>query len=202
MGGMAPSVVVEGHPTADPLARLATACEGMQIDALLLQGAPQSLDEDVVEKAAAPVHRDAHAGISQAPGPRPRSELAALIGVEDLGPSVGGDCLIERIDTELGIHGVRQPLICSPKAGSVLVFSASAYVADEERRTMKASRFTDAQKAFVVKQGEEGKWWRRSAGKPESAKQPISTGSGLPLLTGPVSMLVHGRLCHQAGRLA
>jgi putative transposase len=26
-----------------------------------------------------------------------------------------------------------------------------------ERRRMKASRFTDAQKAFIIKQGEEGK---------------------------------------------
>ncbi len=33
----------------------------MQIDALVLQRAPQPFDEDVVEEPAAPIHGDAHA---------------------------------------------------------------------------------------------------------------------------------------------
>src|SRR3546814_10098096 len=50
---------------------------------LVLQRAPQPLDKDVVEKAAAPIHRDAHAGLLQALRPGPGGELAALVGVED-----------------------------------------------------------------------------------------------------------------------
>ena len=37
-----------------------------------------------------------------------------------------------------------------------LEFSANLPWLGEELRTMKASRFTEAQKAFVLKQGEEG----------------------------------------------
>ncbi len=48
MGGMRAPMVVEGHPVADPLAGLPPAREGMQIDALVFQRAPQPLDKDVV----------------------------------------------------------------------------------------------------------------------------------------------------------
>jgi putative transposase len=37
-----------------------------------------------------------------------------------------------------------------------LEFSASLSWLGEELRTMKASKFTEAQKAFILKQGEEG----------------------------------------------
>ena len=37
-----------------------------------------------------------------------------------------------------------------------LEFSATISWLGKERRRMKASRFTDAQKAFIIKQGEEG----------------------------------------------
>ena len=35
-------------------------------------------------------------------------------------------------------------------------FSATILCLGEERNQMKASKFTDAQKAFIIKQGEEG----------------------------------------------
>jgi len=81
-------MVVEGHPPADPLAGLAPAREGMQVGALVLQRAPQPLDKDVVEEAAATIHRDAYAGLLQALRPGPGGEPAALVGVEDLRPAV------------------------------------------------------------------------------------------------------------------
>ena len=40
---------------------------------------------------------------------------------------------------------------------------------------MKASRFSDAQKASILRQGNDGVQWRTSAGRPESARRPIST---------------------------
>jgi putative transposase len=41
-----------------------------------------------------------------------------------------------------------------PRIG--LEFSAPTSRLEKERRTMKASKFTDAQKAFIIKQGEDG----------------------------------------------
>ena len=45
-------MIVEDHPVADPLTRLPPAREGMQVNALVLQRAPQPFDEDVVEEQA------------------------------------------------------------------------------------------------------------------------------------------------------
>lgn len=42
---------------------------------------------------------------------------------------------------------------------------------------MKASKFSDAQKAFIVKRGKREFLLRRSALKPGSARRPISTGA-------------------------
>lgn len=41
---------------------------------------------------------------------------------------------------------------------------------------MKASNFSDAQKAFIIKQGEDGTPVRRSAVRRGSARQPTSIG--------------------------
>ena len=42
---------------------------------------------------------------------------------------------------------------------------------------MKAPRFSDAQKAFILKQGGDGMPAADSAARPGSARRPISTGS-------------------------
>ena len=80
----------------------------MQVDALILQRAPQPFDEDVVEEPAPPVHRDSHPGLFQALRPSPRRKLAALIGVEYLRCAKAAQRLIQRIDAEPDVHGVRQ----------------------------------------------------------------------------------------------
>ncbi len=71
-------MIVEDHPVADPLTGLPPAREGMQVDALVLQRAPQPFNEDVVEEAAASIHRDAYPGLLQLLCPRPRRELGGL----------------------------------------------------------------------------------------------------------------------------
>ena len=55
----------------------------MQVDLFVLEGAPESFDEDVVPSAAPPVHADLDAVLEQAPGEGGAGELTALIGVED-----------------------------------------------------------------------------------------------------------------------
>ena len=78
------------------------------MDARVLQGTPQALNEDIVEEAAAPIHRDSHPGLLQPLRPRPRRELAALVGVEYLWRAMPVENLVQRIDAELHVHGVRQ----------------------------------------------------------------------------------------------
>src|SRR5271165_1097309 len=58
-------LVVEGEIFADPDFRLAAVGVALEIDVLILQRAPDAFDEDVVHPAAAPVHRDAHAGLNE-----------------------------------------------------------------------------------------------------------------------------------------
>jgi hypothetical protein len=52
----------------------------MEIDALILQGSSEALDEDVVHPAASAIHADAHLGIAQDAGEREAGKLAALGG--------------------------------------------------------------------------------------------------------------------------
>ena len=56
----------------------------------MLDGPPQPLDEDAVMTAATSVHADADAVTLERPDEGFDRELAALVGVEDLGRSVTG----------------------------------------------------------------------------------------------------------------
>lgn len=84
MGRMGPVMIIEVDPPADPNPGVAPARDGVQVDALVLEGSPQPLDKDVVEEPPLAIHRDARAGLLQAVRPGPGCELAALVGVEDI----------------------------------------------------------------------------------------------------------------------
>ena len=77
-------MVVVADPPRQPGAQLGPGLERVQVDALILQAAPQPLDENVVHPASAAVHGDAHLSRPQHVGEVGRRELAALIGVEYL----------------------------------------------------------------------------------------------------------------------
>ena len=68
---MKASLVVEGEVCAGVGSRLAAVGAAFQIEVLVLQRAPDPFDEDVVQPAAAPVHRDAGAGLDENAGKRP-----------------------------------------------------------------------------------------------------------------------------------
>src|SRR3954471_22264447 len=80
------SGIVVADPLRKPGPHLRAGLEGMQIDALVFQAAPEPLDEHVVHPATAAVHRDAHPGPLQYAGEPRRGELTALVGIEDLRP--------------------------------------------------------------------------------------------------------------------
>ena len=92
------ALVVEGDPFANSRPSFEPVGVAFQIDVLVLQRAPEAFDEDVVHPAAAAVHRDADAGFDQHAREGRSGELAALVGVEDLGPAVPGQRLLQGLD--------------------------------------------------------------------------------------------------------
>ena len=70
--------VVEGDPGSEPGARFAPVSIVLEVDVLVLQRAPQPLDENVVEETTAPVYRDADASPFEGSGEGLARELAAL----------------------------------------------------------------------------------------------------------------------------
>jgi hypothetical protein len=70
--------VVVADPATDPGSCLAARLEGIEEDALVFEGSPQPLDEDVVHPAATAVHGDANAGGLERVGKGEAGELAAL----------------------------------------------------------------------------------------------------------------------------
>jgi hypothetical protein len=75
MGGMGPLMVVEGDPPPDAGLGLRSSFPGVQVDAFILQGPPETLDEDVVEAAPLAIHRDSGANPFQPGSPGEGCEL-------------------------------------------------------------------------------------------------------------------------------
>src|SRR2546427_244806 len=102
-------VVVEFEVGGDAAARLRHVLVGLEINFLVLETAPQPLHEDVVGEPAAAVHADRDAVGVQHTSKASVGELAALVGVEDLGLPLF-QRLFERLEAEAGIeqNGVRR----------------------------------------------------------------------------------------------
>lgn len=81
---MGPPGIIIVDPVADLLPGIPATGEGVQIDALIFEAAPQPFDEDVIDPAALTVQGNFDLGRLQAPGPFEAGELAALVGIHDL----------------------------------------------------------------------------------------------------------------------
>lgn len=68
-------LVVELHPLFDASLCFRSGFPSVQVDAFVFQGSPESLDEDVVDKTALVIHRDADAGSAQSVSPGEWREL-------------------------------------------------------------------------------------------------------------------------------
>ena len=88
VGAVGPALVVEAEEGGEVGLGLDLRAVALEVDLLIFDSAPQPLDEDVVEAAALAVHRQLHAGGQERLGKLRRGELAALIGVEDLGDAI------------------------------------------------------------------------------------------------------------------
>src|ERR1700736_5756815 len=102
-------LVIKAEPGADAGLGLGDADIGVEVDLLVFEAAPQPLDKDIVHAAALAIHADRDRVALQGTGEVVAGELAALIGIEDLGRTVPGERFLERLDTELGAERVRLP---------------------------------------------------------------------------------------------
>ena len=80
----------------------------MQIDLLVLDRFPDSLDENVGTPAAFAVHVDRDSVFLRPPGEGLAGELAALVCVEDFLFFIHGKSFFRRFDAEGSLHGDRQ----------------------------------------------------------------------------------------------
>ena len=75
MGSVGSSMVVEVDPVPNTNLGLRSRFPGVQIDAFILQGSPEALDEDVVDAASFAVHGDPGANALQPISPGEGREL-------------------------------------------------------------------------------------------------------------------------------
>src|SRR6516164_8121889 len=100
--------VIEAEPGANAGLCLGDTGIGMQVDLLILQTAPQPLDEDVVHTAAFAIHADCDTAPIEHCDELGVGELAALVGVEDLRPAVSGQRFLQGLHAEVRAERVRQ----------------------------------------------------------------------------------------------
>ena len=107
MFGMRAALIVEHEVLADAGPRIADAVIGMQIDLLVLDRLPEPLDEDVVSPAPFTIHADADAARLERASELQTGELAALVGVEDLGLAIAGKGFFQCLDAKRRTHADR-----------------------------------------------------------------------------------------------
>ena len=76
------------------------------INALVFEGSPEPLDEDVVHPASLPVHRYLYAGAFQHVREIEARELAALVGVKDSWLAESVHRFLQHVDAKRRIHAV------------------------------------------------------------------------------------------------
>ena len=101
-------VIVEAEPSANAGLGLGDRRIGIEVDFLVFEAPPQSLDEDVVHAAPLAIHADRYLVALQGAGEVVAGELAALVGIEDLGAAVASESFLECIDTKISAERVGQ----------------------------------------------------------------------------------------------
>src|SRR5918999_1384250 len=101
--------VVEVDVTPNAGLRFGDTVVGMQIYLLVLDAAPEALDEDIITPAPLAVH-----ALQDAMGGKQRDKLtigklAALVGVENIGPTVPSDRFLHGLNAEIRREAVGEP---------------------------------------------------------------------------------------------
>ena len=95
--------VVKGKIALQCLFDLRYGIVAVEINLLIFDRPSQSLDKDVVLPAAFAVHTDPDTMLVKDADKSGAGELAALVGIHDLGGALFQDCLLKRINA--GIRG-------------------------------------------------------------------------------------------------
>ena len=98
-------VVVEVEVALQRRKQIEAAGEDAGVDEFVLQGPPQTLDENVVQGAASAIHTDRDAALLERRQKIGRGELRSLIGVPDLGLTESKRGL-QRSQAEARLHGI------------------------------------------------------------------------------------------------
>jgi hypothetical protein len=77
--------IVEEEVSGEATAGLEDCLVVMEIDLLIFDGPPETLDKDIIVYPATTVHADTDILLLQPTGKLSACKLAALIGIEDLG---------------------------------------------------------------------------------------------------------------------
>ena len=77
---------------------------------LVLHRFPETFHKHIIPPGALAIHADSNIVVFQELSEGKAGELAALIGIHDLGLAVFIDRFLERIQTKTGIHGDRDPM--------------------------------------------------------------------------------------------
>src|SRR6202040_3807163 len=80
-------LVIKAEPGADAGLGLGDTGIGVEVDLLVFQATPQSLDKDVVHESPFAVHADGDLVALQRGGELVAGELAALVGIKNLRPA-------------------------------------------------------------------------------------------------------------------
>ncbi len=106
---MGPARVVEAEVPGNAGLSPGDGLVGMEVGLFVLHRFPQPLHEHVVAPTARAIHADPDTLVLEQVGKRFADELAALVGVEDLRGTVALQRLVDRLDTEVGVHRVGYP---------------------------------------------------------------------------------------------
>src|SRR4051812_48571492 len=101
-------LIVEVQPRSDSRFRFGNRSISVQVDFFILQASPEPLHKHIIHATTLAVHADLDLAVLQHADKVIAGELAALVSVEDLRLSKPSQRLLQRLDTEVGVQGVRQ----------------------------------------------------------------------------------------------
>jgi len=100
--------VVKCKVVSQPQCQVSHAAVSLQIDVLMLETAPESLHEDIVQRPASAIDADADAFTLEHIGEDLTGKLHPLVAVEDLWSARVLQGIFETVDTEGGVQCVAQ----------------------------------------------------------------------------------------------
>lgn len=100
-------VAVESKVVRQPLMTIGSRLVSLEVDVLVLERPPETLNEYVIEGSSLAVHADRDASRMESFREEGTCKLSSLIGVEDFRRSLV-QCFVKRLEAEIDVHRVRE----------------------------------------------------------------------------------------------